>query len=211
MHSSVQLRNCQRRPKCRRSLAREFLSSDSSPRFSAIKMLRTRLWSRFTNAFRKEKKREKEEERERERERGEPFLLSLYRDNFTDKARRYTSSFEISFFIKIIFIASNKSPALSYYCFHRDNLQLPAERQKTPQVKHSVLCALSSKSAPKKWDKNYLHERQSLPVIVLGLLFLTSRDIEEANHDEYLARIFTDYSPILQSQKTVPEGIYCHW
>ena len=101
----------------------------------------------------------------------------------------------------MIFIASNKSPTLSYYCFHRDNLQLPAERQKTPRVKHSVLCALSSKNAPEKWDKNYLHERQSSPVIVPGLLFLTSRDTEEANHDEYRARVFTGLFPNLAVAK----------
>lgn len=72
-----QLRNCQRRPKCHRSLARVSFSGRLTTRFGAIECLDRILG--FTNAFRNE--------RERERESGEPILLSLRRDIFTDKAR----------------------------------------------------------------------------------------------------------------------------
>lgn len=141
--------------------------------------------------------REKEKGREMERER-ELILLSAAIFSPINSDYRCTSAFQTSFFIKIIFIALNESPTPSYYCFHHDNSLLPAACQKTLQVK-SPLCLFES--APEKRDKNYLYERQSSPVIVPRLLFLTSGDISKRRITPNISLAFSRVIPRSSSRK----------
>lgn len=136
--AAPQLRNCQRRPICHRSLAREFLPRDVSPQDLRRdrKMPRPHFWICVRTLF---GKREKAERARREAVDRFLFLsvaiklpaVYLSRDTVLGKNYLYCI-------------------ALSYYSCHRDNSQLAAARQKTPQVKSSaVLRALLQERAGK--------------------------------------------------------------